>query len=180
MAILTIRKFGDPALRQRAQEIEKVTGVQRRLIEDMLQTIREGDSPGVGLAGPQVGVLERVFVFDTEERSGALINPVIVERSTDTIEEEEGCLSIPGIYMPVVRHQQVKVEGIDESGAEVSFEASDLLARICQHEIDHLDGVLFIDRLTEERRKEALSMLRDQALGLPIQTRASPPAEERL
>lgn len=165
MAVLPIRTFGDPVLRQRAAETDAVTDLHRRLAADMLETMR--DAPGVGLAGPQVGVLERIFVWEVEDRSGTVVNPLIVARSTDKVEEEEGCLSLPGLYYPVERSAAVVVEGLDETGAPVRLEAEGLLARVCQHEIDHLDGVLFIDHLPDELRKEALGRLRDEALGLP-------------
>jgi peptide deformylase len=165
---LPIRTFGDPALRERAREVTKVTDVHRRLIADMIETMRE--APGVGLAGPQVGILERIFVWEVGDRHGAIINPVIVEASDDKVTDEEGCLSLPGLLYPVERSFRVVVEGLDENGEPVRLEADDpddpLLARVCQHEIDHLDGVLFIDRISEDMRKEALSLLRDQALGL--------------
>ena len=165
MASLHIRTFGDPVLRQRADEVARVTDVHRRLIEDMLETMRE--APGVGLAGPQVGVMERIFVWEVGDEHGVVINPKIVGRSGDKVEEEEGCLSLPGIYYPVRRDAEVVVEGLDADGSPVRLEANDLLARVCQHEIDHLDGVLFIDHLPEQERKEALAVLREQALGLP-------------
>ena len=165
MAILPIRKFGDPALRQRATEVERVTDLHRRIIADMIETMRE--APGVGLAGPQIGVMERLFVWEVGEEHGAVINPLIVSKSSELEEGEEGCLSLPGIYYPVTRPAAVKVEGIDENGQPVSLDATELLARVCQHEIDHLDGVLFIDHLSEELRKEALTTLRNDALGLP-------------
>ena len=178
MAILEIRKWGDPGLRQRAAEVERVTDVHRRLVADMLETMR--DAPGVGLAGPQVGVLERVFVWEVGEEHGAVFNPVIVARSDETIEGEEGCLSLPGLYYPVTRAQEVTVEGIDENGDPVKLDADELLARVCQHEIDHLDGVLFIDHLSQELRKEALTTLRDQALGLAPPPGPKKPLEEQL
>jgi peptide deformylase len=178
MATLEIRKFGDPALRQRAQEIDGVSDLHRRLVDDMLETMRA--APGVGLAGPQVGVMERVFVWEVEDRHGAVFNPVITFASTEKVEGEEGCLSLPGLYYPVERSRAVKVEGLDESGVPVVLEVEDFHARICQHEIDHLDGVLFIDRLPEQLRKEALGILRDQALGLPSSTPGSHPTEEKL
>ena len=165
MATLRIRTFGDPALRQRAGEVAKVTDLHRRIIDDMYETMRA--APGVGLAGPQVGVMERIFVWEVEERHGAVINPAIVSRSDEEVEGEEGCLSLPGIYYPVTRAARVTVEGIDGDGRPVVLEADDLLARVCQHEIDHLDGILFVDRLSEELRKAALRTLREQALGLP-------------
>ncbi|MDQ3981237.1 MAG: peptide deformylase [Actinomycetota bacterium] len=167
MAILRIRTFGDPVLRQRAREVEEVTDVHRRLVADMLETMRS--APGVGLAGPQVGVLERVFVWEVEGRHGAVFNPVIVKRSPETAGGEEGCLSIPGLTYDVERHASVAIEGIDEQGRQLSIDAGDdeFLARVFQHEIDHLDGVLFLDRLPEDVRKEAMKTLREAILGLP-------------
>lgn len=177
MAVLKIRRFGDPVLRQRASEVEAVTDVHRRLIEDMFETMRV--APGVGLAGPQVGVMERIFVWEVGEEHGACINPRIVARSAVTVEDEEGCLSMPGLAYPVARHQGVTLEALDENGDPITIEAEDLLARVFQHESDHLDGVLFIDHVSEADRKEALSILRDQALGLPVTTRRVPD-DERL
>jgi peptide deformylase len=141
------------------------------LARDMIETMRE--APGVGLAGPQVGVLERIFVWEVEDEHGVVINPVMVESSDETVEEEEGCLSLPGLYYPVARAARVVVEGVDETGAPVRLEADGLLARVCQHEMDHLDGVLFIDRLDEETKREALTRLRNEALGL-----SQPPAPQ--
>lgn len=166
MAILQIRTFGDPALRQEARSVEKITDDHRRLIADMFETMR--NAPGVGLAAPQVGVLERVFVWEVEEEHGALINPVIVARSQETVTDEEGCLSLPGLAYEVERHGSVTVEARDETGEPVSVSGDGLLARVFQHEIDHLDGILFIDRIDEESRKEAKAILRAQALGLPV------------
>ncbi|MDQ3646471.1 MAG: peptide deformylase [Actinomycetota bacterium] len=165
MAILPIRTFGDPVLRERAAEVGPITEVHRRLVLDMLETMRA--APGVGLAGPQVGVMERVFVYEVDARAGAIFDPVIVARSDELNEWEEGCLSIPGLYYPVIRPAEVRVEGRDETGAAVRLEADGLLARVVQHETDHLDGILFIDRLSDEARADAMRVLRDQALGLP-------------
>ena len=178
VAVLQIRTFGDPVLRQRAQETDAVSELHRRLSTDMIETMR--DAPGVGLAGPQVGVLERIFVWEVEDRFGTVINPLIAARSTETIEEEEGCLSLPGLYYPVERSLAVVVEGLDETGAPVRLEAEGLLARVCQHEIDHLDGILFIDHLPDDLRKEALARLRDDALGLPSPPMERHPAEDAL
>jgi peptide deformylase len=181
VAILRIRTFGDPVLRQRAREVEHVTDVHRRLVADMLETMRA--APGVGLAGPQVGVLERVFVWEVEDRHGAVFNPVIVERSPATVTGEEGCLSIPGLTYDVERHASVAIEGLDENGGPVSIDAGDddFLARVLQHEIDHLDGVLFLDRLPEDVRKEAMRSLREKLLGFPGALQgAAVPREEAL
>jgi peptide deformylase len=177
MAILRIRTFGEPVLRQRAREVDRITDLHRKLVADMFDTMR--DAPGVGLAAPQVGVLERIFVWEIEEDNGVLVNPVIVRRSQDTNEAEEGCLSLPGLAYPVERASEVVVEALDLDGSPQTLEAGELLARVFQHETDHLDGVLFTDRLPDELKREALKILRDQALGLPTQmTRA--PAEETL
>lgn len=165
MAVLPIRIYGDPVLRQRAREVDKVTKVHRRLVADMIDTMRS--APGVGLAGTQVGVLERIFVFEVEEEAGALINPVIVRRSPEQVTEEEGCLSLPGIAYDVQRSSAVWVEGLDERGRAVSIEAGGLMARVVQHEIDHLDGVLFVDHLPDDARRDALRELSAISLGLP-------------
>jgi peptide deformylase len=177
VAILQIRRFGDPVLRQEAKRVGKITDDHRRLIADMFETMR--DAPGVGLAAPQVGVLERIFVWEVEEEHGALINPVIIDRSQETITDEEGCLSLPGLVYQVERHGSVTVEARDENGEAVSVSGNELLARVFQHEIDHLGGVLFIDRIDEESRKEAKSILRAQALGLPVPAQPVP-RDERL
>lgn len=164
MALLRIRQFGDPVLRERAQEIEEVTDVHHRLISDMIETMRE--APGVGLAATQVGVLERLFVWEVEDEFGVLINPVIVKRSDEKFIEPEGCLSLPGLTYEVERSYEVTVEAMDENGQPVTITGDDLLARVFQHEMDHLDGVLFIDRIDDASRKKALGILRNQALGL--------------
>ena len=164
MATLEIRTFGDPVLRQRAQLVERVTEIHDRLIQDMIETMRV--APGVGLAAPQVGVLERIFVWEVDEEHGAFVNPEITWRSDSLEEGEEGCLSIPGLYYPVLRAEAVEVRGLDASGDAITMKAEGFLARVCQHEIDHLDGVLFLDRLDEDVRREALRTLREQMLGL--------------
>jgi peptide deformylase len=177
VAILRIRTFGDPVLRQPAKEVDGITDLHRKLIADMFDTMR--DAPGVGLAAPQVGVLERIFVWENEDQSGVLINPRVVRRSNNAEEGEEGCLSLPGVVYTVERPAEVTVEAVDENWKPVTIEAKELLARIFQHEIDHLDGVLFIDHLSEELRRDALTVLRNQALGLPTEERA-PKTEEVL
>ena len=175
MATLKIRTWGDPILRQRSREVDKLTDLHRGLVNNMLDTMRE--APGVGLAAPQVGVAERIFTWEVEDRFGALVNPVITERSDAESEDEEGCLSIPGVFYPVSRAERVRVEGLDADGRPVRLDAEGLLARVCQHEIDHLDGVLFIDHLSQEDRRDALARLREEALGLtPPGARAAPPS----
>ena len=137
-----------------------------RLAEDMIVTMHE--APGVGLAAPQVGRPIRLIVFDVGEKQSeprALVNPVLKNEWGEQI-AEEGCLSLPGLYYPVKRAQKVWAEGFDVSGHDVTIEAEDLLARVLQHEVDHLDGVLFIDRLDADHRTQAMAALRDQTLGL--------------
>jgi peptide deformylase len=165
MSLLPIRVFGDPVLRERARPVERFDGALRRLAADMIQTMKE--APGVGLAAPQVGRALRLIVFDLgeEEGSKALANPVLRDEWGEQV-GEEGCLSVPGLYYPVRRYLRVQAEGYDLDGHEVSMEASELLSRILQHEVDHLNGVLFIDRLEAEHRSEAMATLRDQTLGL--------------
>jgi peptide deformylase len=180
LSLLPIRTFPDPVLREHAEEVAAITETHRRLAQDMLETMRE--APGVGLAATQVGVLERIFVWEVDDASGVVVNPRIVARSDDEVEAEEGCLSLPGLAYDVVRPARVRVEGLDLNGGALSFEADDLLARVFQHEIDHLDGVLFIDRLAADLKRDALSRLREQALGLPPLPDAVPeiPPEETL
>jgi peptide deformylase len=164
VTVLQIRVFGDPVLRTPAEQVEQFDERLRKLAADMFETMR--DAPGVGLAAPQVGVPRRLFVYDDGEESGALANPEIVWRSEETQEGEEGCLSIPGVYFPVVRALLVRVRARTVEGEPLEVEGSELRARIFQHEIDHLDGVLFVDRLEAEHRREALRLIREQSMGL--------------
>lgn len=158
MAILPIRLYGDPVLRTRASDVPDVDRGAKRLMRNMTDTMKE--APGIGLAAPQVGVLRRIIVWENEEDRGSLANPVILEREGAVL-GDEGCLSMPGITYPVERAQLILVEGIDEGGDPVRFETQGLTARIIQHEIDHLDGVLFIDHLPTDLRKEAIGILRE-------------------
>lgn len=160
MSILPIRLYGDPVLRTRAAEVYEVDRRARRLMNNMTDTMQ--DAPGIGLAAPQVGVLKRIIVWENDQDRGALANPVILERE-GSVEGEEGCLSMPGITYPVVRSEWVLVQGVDDSGETLKFETRDLTARIIQHEIDHLDGILFIDHLPPDLRNEALGVLRELA-----------------
>ncbi len=166
MAILTIRTLGDPILRSKATPVTAFDDDLAQLASDMHETMRA--APGVGLAASQVGRLVRVFVYDSgdEGERGTLVNPEIVWASEETEEAEEGCLSLPGTYYPVTRAIAVKVRAQELSGAPIEKEAEGFLARIFQHEIDHLDGILFIDRLAPELRKEAMKALRDQDFGM--------------
>ncbi len=166
MSLLPIRTFGDPVLRDPARPVESFDAALRRLAEDMIETMH--DAPGVGLAAPQVGRPLRLFVFDVggeEPDPQALANPTLRDEWGEQL-EEEGCLSVPGLYYPVKRAERVWAEGLDLDGHEVTIEGTELLARVLQHEVDHLNGVLFIDRLDAEHRSEAMAALRDQALGL--------------
>jgi peptide deformylase len=172
MAIFPIRLFGDPVLRQRAAEASEVDDGIRKLIRDLRDTMR--DAPGVGLAANQIGVLRRVVVWSYEGDEGALVNPRIVEQE-GAAEGDEACLSLPGLSYPVVRAERVKVEGLDRKGRFTAFEAEDMTARILQHEIDHINGVLFIDHLPPELQREARRLLREAAEGfLPPPPRRGP------
>jgi peptide deformylase len=146
MAVLRVRRYGDPVLRRRAREVDAVTADVRRLVEDMTETMY--DEVGIGLAAPQVGVSLRLMVVGDEEGRGvqALVNPTISAQG-GTVTAEEGCLSLPGIFAPVTRAAWVTLQAQDLEGRPVSMTARGLRARVFQHEIDHLDGVLFIDRL---------------------------------
>src|SRR5262245_7039769 len=144
MAILEVRLYGDPLLRRRAEPVETVTPDLDALIDDMIETMY--DEVGIGLAAPQVGFGFRLLVVDEGKGvARAYLNPVIVEQSGQAV-AEEGCLSLPGIFADVARAEMVVVEARDREGAPIRRRASGLLARVLQHEIDHLDGVLFIDR----------------------------------
>jgi peptide deformylase len=172
MAPYTIRVFGDPVLKQRASEIDDIDGTVARLVEDMFSTLYDTES-GIGLAAPQVGVQKRIFVYDLDDTPVTLINPRIVESSGEW-EYNEGCLSLPDLYFPIVRPKEVHLVAHDLDGNEISIEADELLARLFQHELDHLDGVLMLDRLEDDLRKQALGILRERA-----QAAAAPEPEPR-
>jgi peptide deformylase len=156
-----IRVIGDPVLRQRAADVTDIDGKLARLAEDMLTTMYE--APGLGLAAPQVGVGKRLFVYDVGEGPQAIVNPEIVETRGEWA-YDEGCLSIPGLAFELLRPKEVHLKGYDLDGNELSIEADELLARAFQHEMDHLDGVLFIERLTPDDRKAAMKIIREQKL----------------
>jgi peptide deformylase len=162
LALAQIRQYGDPVLRMRAQEIETFDDDLRRLAERMTSLMK--DASGVGLAGNQAGVLRRIVVIqpDPEQDAFAIVNPQIVDQGDERETDEEGCLSLAGVLAPVERSLRVKVDGRDVEGQELSLELDGLGARVAQHEIDHLDGILIIDRTTKEARREALARLRPQ------------------
>ena len=159
--------FGDPVLRQRAREVTELDRDLARLVGTMQETMREAH--GVGLAAPQVGVQKRLYTYDVEELaergadsdggSGVLINPEIVDAHGEWA-YEEGCLSVPGLVFELVRPKVVTVRGLDLDGNEVVLEGDELMGRVIQHEIDHLDGVLLLDRLEPDVRREALRAIR--------------------
>jgi peptide deformylase len=161
VATYPIRLFGDPVLRQRATEVKNVDGSLVRLAEDMIQTMY--DAPGVGLAAPQVGVQRRLFVYDVGDGPFAVVNPEIVESSGEWL-YQEGCLSIPGLSWDLLRPKEVHLRGFDLDGEEIDIEADELLARCFQHEMDHLNGVLIVERLDTDTRREAMRVLRNRAL----------------
>jgi peptide deformylase len=160
--VLDIRTFGDPVLKTRAAPVESFDESLVRLTEDMLSTMR--DNEGVGLAANQVGRLKRVLVAAVEDEEYVIVNPVLTHMAETTEKGPEGCLSIPGIQVEVERPTAVTVSGQDVSGKPLRIEASDLLARVLQHEVDHLDGVLVLDRTDRESRKAAMREWREHLL----------------
>jgi peptide deformylase len=152
MQIIT---FGDEILRQKAEKIKNFNIGLKTTAEKMLETLNV--DKGVGLAGPQIGFMKRIFVTHIEnDEPRIFINPSIIETSQDTVKAEEGCLSIPGIYADVIRSESVKVQAWNEKGKPFTMEASGLLARVIQHEYDHLEGILFLDRLPETKRERLI------------------------
>ncbi len=156
-----IRVFGDPVLKQRAKEVTELDGALARLVDTMVDTMY--DASGVGLAAPQVGVQKRMFTFDVGEGPQVLINPEVAE-ATGEWAYEEGCLSIPGFHFEIVRPKVVTITGVGLDGDEIVIEGDELLGRVFLHELDHLDGVLMLDRLDPDVRKQALRELRDADL----------------
>jgi peptide deformylase len=162
--ILPIRTLGDPVLKTPARPVTEFDARLRRLFDDMVETMYA--APGVGLAGPQVGLMQRLFVFDDGETGPMFVaNPELTEPSGEIV-EEEGCLSIPGPFHETPRANRIRCRGLDLGGRPLDLEGEGLLARIFQHETDHLDGMLYIDRLDEEGRRAVLAELRRIELGL--------------
>jgi peptide deformylase len=159
VALAQIRQYPDAALKMAARPVDEFDDELARLAERMKQLMV--DANGIGLAATQVGVLQRLIVFQvSDEEVVAVANPEIVERSDETTVDDEGCLSIQGVLLPIERSATIAIEGRDEYGAEVRYELEEPFSRVAQHESDHLDGVLILDRTTPEARREALAALR--------------------
>ncbi len=160
-ALAQVRQYPDVALRMKAKEVTEFDDDLVQLAERMKHVM--ADAQGVGLAAPQIGVLRRLFVFEhDEEGTQVVVNPRVVDPSSETLVDTEGCLSIEGIRVPVERSVRLRLEGLDTSGAGLELELEGMNARVVQHEVDHLDGVLILDRTDDEHRKEALGLLRPQ------------------
>src|SRR5262245_43576438 len=172
MTSYALRLFGDPVLKQPAREVEEITPDLVPLVHGMYETMAHAE--GVGLAAPQGGVGKRLFTEHLHEGDGpgVVINPEIVETAGE-IESEEGCLSVPGFKFAVVRADRVTMRGLDLEGRELVLEGDDLLARMIQHEIDHLDGVLLLDRVEPDVRREALREMRTREMGPGARTPGS-------
>lgn len=169
--VLEIRKYGDPVLKRESQNVEKIDDNIKKLLDDMVDTMREAS--GVGLAAPQVGINLNVVVIEIEGKVRKLINPVIIEKSAEEENVEEGCLSVPGIWEKVKRAARVKVKYTNENGEEVIEEGDGLLARAFQHEIDHLRGVVFVEKISSlaknllakkllKMKKETLKVIKEE------------------
>ena len=165
MSSLTIRQYGDPVLKERTREVDDIDAAVASLVDSMIETMY--DAPGTGLAANQVGVQRRLFVYDVGDGGAhTVINPRIIESDGEWA-YDEGCLSVPGLSWEIVRPNAVHLVGLDLDGNEISIEASELEGRVFQHELDHLDGILLVERLNDDQRKEALKILRSRTLDLP-------------
>lgn len=169
----SIRTFGDPVLKSKAAAVTDIDGKIAQLVDDMFDTLYDSDS-GIGLAAPQIGVQKQIFVWDMGDEPLVIINPEIVESSGEWV-YDEGCLSIPGLYVEMLRPNQVLMRGIDLDGNEIEIEADELAGRLFQHEIDHLQGVLMFDRMEAEQRRQALAEYRRI-----LETPAAPAPKRRL
>lgn len=174
MAIRPIRLFGDPVLRTPAEPVVDFDKELRNLVRDLAETMI--DAPGSGLAAPQLGVSLRVFTYHVDGVTGHLVNPSL-DLSEETQDGNEGCLSIPDLSFPCTRALRVVAKGFNQHGEPVELEGSEVLARCVQHETDHLDGILFVDRLDREQRKAALRAIRQADwAGQPVRVKQSPHA----
>jgi peptide deformylase len=180
MSVQEIRFFGDPVLRTPADEVTTFDKELRVLVKDLTDTMM--DAPGAGLAAPQIGVSLRVFTYDVDGVIGHLVNPKITTVSDEQQEGEEGCLSFPGLSFPTPRAMRVVATGFNMHGDPVTVEGSELMARCVQHEVDHLDGILFIDRMDAAQRKLAMKAIREAewAGGSPLTVKVSPHATRGL
>jgi peptide deformylase len=164
VTIRPIRELGDPVLRTPADPVRTFDRELAALVRDLEETV---DHPGrAGLAAPQIGVSLRVFSYNVDGEIGHMVNPVITSLSEEIQDDDEGCLSVPGLYAPTVRAMHAVAEGFDVDGKPLVLEGSGLLARCLQHEVDHLDGKVFLDRLQGEARKKALRTLRERSVGV--------------
>jgi peptide deformylase len=164
VTIRPIRELGDPVLRTPADEVRAFDKELAALVRDLEDTV---DHPGrAGLAAPQIGVSARVFSYNIDGVIGHLVNPRVAELSEEVQDGDEGCLSVPGIWAPTVRAMHAVVEGFDVHGEPLRLEGDGLMARCLQHEVDHLDGTVFLDRLTGDARKQAFRMLRERTTTL--------------
>jgi peptide deformylase len=154
---LPINKLGDPVLRCPSKQVDLRSDDIAGIVEKMRATMQ--DVRGLGLAGPQIGVLKRIFIYDLGEGPETMINPEIVWQSEETIEDTEGCLSIPGHDMKVTRAAKIRIKGLGLDGKAREVEAEGMTARVFQHEMDHLDGVLIIDRTSDEERREVMKKM---------------------
>ncbi|WP_100811100.1 MULTISPECIES: peptide deformylase [unclassified Microbacterium] len=161
MAVRDIRLFGDPVLKAHAAEIGEIDESVRALVRDLIDTV---EPPGrAGVAAPQIGVGLRAFSYNIDGDIGYVLNPVLVEVRGEPVPVDEGCLSVPGLWHPAIRYPWARVEGIDLDGEPVVLEGEGLLAQALQHETDHLDGTLYLDRLTPERRRVAMREVRESS-----------------
>ena len=158
MSVQPIRLFGDPVLRVPADPVVDFDKELRNLVKDLTETMM--DAPGVGLAAPQLGVSLRVFTYDVDDVVGHLVNPIL-DLTDEQLEDDEGCLSLPGLAFPTKRSYGVVAKGFNMYGDPVTMEGTELLARCVQHETDHLDGILFIDRLDRDQHKLAMKAIRE-------------------
>jgi len=153
-----IRTYGDPVLKTPAAAVTEINGKVARLVDEMFDTLYASDA-GIGLAAPQIGVQKQIFVWEIDDQPMVIINPVIAESSGEWV-YDEGCLSIPGLYVEMLRPNEVLMKGLTLDGNEIEIEASELMGRLFQHELDHLNGVLMFDRMTPDQRKSALAEYR--------------------
>ncbi len=168
MAGYTIRVFGDPVLKQRAKDVTEIDGALVGVVNTMVETMYE--AAGIGLAAPQVGVQKRMFTYDVGEGPQVIFNPEVAETEGEW-SYEEGCLSIPGFHFEIVRPNLVTITGVDIDGNPTTLQGDELLGRVFLHELDHLDGVLMLDRLDPDERKRALRELRDVDLSAAARDR---------